>query len=260
MLHVRLLAALALCGYASAQAPVYSSAGIVNASDYSQGPFAPNSVISIFGTGLSWGTDAYSIADVNAGRLPSQLAGVQVHVSGWVAPLLFVSPNQINFLMPSNRIPGKVTVSVVRQSLRGPDVELKLEDAAPALFDSYGSPGFVIAQQWLDWTLVDSATPAHAGDDIILYATGLGPIKPGLGQPDELPARSASLERLEDLRIYLDGSPIPRSAIAFAGIAAGSPGVYQIGITLPDRLPENPEIRVAIGSHISAPGLRLALK
>ena len=41
-------------GTAWAQAPTYSAAGIVNAWDYSPGPFAPNSVLSLFGTNLSW--------------------------------------------------------------------------------------------------------------------------------------------------------------------------------------------------------------
>jgi hypothetical protein len=33
--------------------PSYSAAGIVNASNYAAGPFAPNSVIAVFGVGLA---------------------------------------------------------------------------------------------------------------------------------------------------------------------------------------------------------------
>src|ERR1035438_2751346 len=52
-MHAGVIAGVALCGHLWAQAPYYTSASIVNASDYSPGPFAPSSVLSLFGTNRS---------------------------------------------------------------------------------------------------------------------------------------------------------------------------------------------------------------
>ena len=114
------LAALS-SGAAWGQAPAYSAAGIVNASNYAPGPFAPNSVISIFGSNLSWSTHALAAADISGANLPLTMAGVQVIVSNWPAALLYVSPTQINFIVPSDEIAGDVQVRVVRQGVTGPE-------------------------------------------------------------------------------------------------------------------------------------------
>jgi len=68
------VAGVALCGNLWADGPYYITASIVNASDYSPGPFAPSSVLSLFGTGLAWTTEAVSPATLAGGSLPTQLA------------------------------------------------------------------------------------------------------------------------------------------------------------------------------------------
>jgi len=130
------VAAAVLCGAAWGQAPVYSAAGIVNASDFSAGPFAPNSVLSLFGANLSFGTAAVTTASIEAATLPTQLADVGVYVDNQAAPLLFVSAGQINFLVPSNETPHAASLQVVRQGITGPAVSITLLAAAPALFTS----------------------------------------------------------------------------------------------------------------------------
>lgn len=80
---------------ALAQKPTIT--GIVNAASYAAptlllDAIAPGSIATIFGTNLSSQTlTATSLP------LPTQLADMQVKVDGVPAPLLFLSPNQINF-------------------------------------------------------------------------------------------------------------------------------------------------------------------
>ncbi len=254
------LLALAFCGAASAAAPSYTSAGIVNASNFAPGPFAPNSALSIFGAGLAWSSQAITAGDIQSGLLPTSLNGVQVFVSGWPAPLFYVSESQINFLMPTNQIAGNATVRVVRQGVSGPDVSVAIVEAAPGLFDSPATPGYAIAQLWPDYSLVAPDSPVSAGDIIMLYATGLGMTKPYPSRPDEIPAFAGALARFEELRVYLDGAPLERANILWAGISPGSAGLYQINLKLPEGIGPNPEIRVSVGGQITPPGLRLALK
>jgi len=185
------LVSVALCGTLWGQAPYYTSASIVNAADYSPGPFAPASVLSLFGTNLAWTTEAVSPQTLAGGSLPTQLAAVIVCVDSVPVPLLYASPTQINFLVPSSQIPGDVTVTVVRQGVHGPLTTITLVDAAPALFVLEG--GFAIAQDWnTNYTLMTSGAPAHAGDIAVLYATGLGHTNPPW--PSGVVAQSAAFE------------------------------------------------------------------
>jgi uncharacterized protein (TIGR03437 family) len=204
MQRLRLILAALAAGAAWGQAPAYSVGNIVNSSDYTGGPFAPNSVVSIFGTNLSWSTAALTSANIIGNTLPTELASVEVYVDNWPAPMLYVSATQINFIVPSNEISGSSTVRVVREGVTGPEVALALIDAAPALFDL--GTGFTIATH-ADGTLITAASPAHANDIIVLYATGLGQTEPNPA-PGEIPQTGAQLVDVNFLVVYLDGTPL----------------------------------------------------
>jgi uncharacterized protein (TIGR03437 family) len=72
-----------------------ASLAIVSAADYRGGQFAPDSIVTAFGTNL-----ASSLEAAQSLPLPVVLAGTMVTVNGVPAPLFFVSPTQINFLLP----------------------------------------------------------------------------------------------------------------------------------------------------------------
>ncbi len=57
----------------------------------------PGTIVSILGTNLS---DSTAAAPANANPLPTELANTQVYFDGIQAPLLFVSPTQINAQVP----------------------------------------------------------------------------------------------------------------------------------------------------------------
>ena len=145
---IRIWLALAvLCaGTARGAGPSYSAAGIVNASNFTAGPFAPNSVISVFGAGLARSTHALADARPgslsprrSAGRcLPVEMNYVRVYVQDQPMPLLFVSDGQVNFLMSSVESAGPVKVRVVTEGITGPEITVTLVDAAPALFSMAG--------------------------------------------------------------------------------------------------------------------------
>jgi uncharacterized protein (TIGR03437 family) len=58
---------------------------------------APGTLVSILGTSLA---DSTAAADPHANGLPLELGGVQFYVDGMRAPLLYVSPTQVNAQMP----------------------------------------------------------------------------------------------------------------------------------------------------------------
>ena len=255
MLRMWLVFALLLANTAWGQAPVYSAAGMVNGPNYAPGPFAPNSIVSIFGSGLARSSQGVTAGDILNNTLPTELNGTHVYVMNSPAPLLYVSDGQVNFLVPGNQLDGDVKIRVVREGLTGPEVTVTLVDAAPALFQT--AAGYAIAAH-LDNSLIAPGSPAQAGEIIVVYACGLGRTLPNPA-PGAIPQSAAVIQRLSDLKVYLGGAAIDAASILYAGLTPGSAGLYQINLVLPDNPGTDPEIRVAIADQSSPAGLKLAM-
>jgi uncharacterized protein (TIGR03437 family) len=253
------LGAGVFCGALWGAAPSYEAAGILNVADLSPGPFAPNTVVALFGTDLAWSTQAITAEDVRAGLLPTALNGVQVFVSGWPAPLYLISPSQINFLMPPNQVAGQVKIRVVRQGVNGPNVVVTIKDAAPGLFPNPDAQGYAIAQRWPGYSLNAPGTPSDPGGIVILYATGMGITENFPSRPDEIPQRAGTFDPRRDFRVFLNGDPLSGDMVLYAGLCPGFAGLYQINLRLPDDTPRDPEIRVGIDGVTSPAGLKLAV-
>lgn len=256
MSRAPLVLVVLLAGAAWAQAPAYTTDGIVNSSNYAPGPFAPNSVLSIFGSNLSWYTYALEAGDIAANVLPIELQGVEVYVDDWPSPMLYVSATQINFIVPGNEIAGDITVRVVREGVSGPEVTVTLADAAPALFDV--GTGYAIATH-ADGTLLTDASPAQPGETVVVYATGLGATEPN-PSPGEIPQTAAPIQLLTSLTVTLDATALPSFRIKYAGATPDSVGLYQINIELPPDVGTDPGIQVAVGAQSCPAGLQLAVQ
>jgi uncharacterized protein (TIGR03437 family) len=254
------LAAAGFCGAAWGQAPAYSAAGIVNASDYSPGPFAPNSALTIFGTNFSFITAGLTQENIVSATLPFELGDISVYIDNTPVPLLYVSSGQINFLVPTNEIAGAVPLRVVRQGLTGPTVTITLVNSAPALFSS--PDGYALAQDYnAQYATVTAAAPAQPGDLIVLYATGLGGTQP-LPLTGEIPEYGGSIQpsALSQFQVLLNGQALNPMTVPYAGLTPGFAGLYQVNFYLPGNCPPNPQIQLAVGSQISAAGINLAVQ
>jgi uncharacterized protein (TIGR03437 family) len=253
------LALAVLCvGTARGAAPSYSTAGIVNTPNSTLGPFAPGSVVSIYGTGLGESAEGTAL-DAGALKLPFELNNAHVYVGGYPAPMLFASESQINFLIPSNMIPGAVTIRVAVDGNTipsGPEITVQLVDAVPALFPMAG--GYAIATHD-DGTVLTPDSPAHAWDIVVIYLTGLGRIQLK-SAPEDIPTRAWPILQLSDLQVSLGGVVMDPAFVKYAGVTPGSAGLYQINLALPDKLGTDPEIRVAVAGQSSPAGLKLPLR
>jgi uncharacterized protein (TIGR03437 family) len=236
-------------------APIYDAASIVNAADNQSGALAPNTLGTIYGANLAYSTAAISVNDILGGVLPTVLgtSETQVFVNNYPADLYYVSPTQINFLVPPNQTAQSAVVRVTIDGLAGPAIPVPLARAAPGLFQ-LDLQNAVATEA--DGSVLTPATPAKPGDIVILYATGLGAVAPPAiyGQA---PTAAASLVAGANLSILLDGVAVDPSAIAYAGVAPGYAGLYQINLTLPLSTGSNPEIRLQLDGAISIPGLHL---
>jgi uncharacterized protein (TIGR03437 family) len=229
------------------QAPCYSAAGIVNAASNQPG-LASATWVSLYGDGLAYQTRDRTGAD----ELPG-MGGVNVYVNGLPTWVSYVSPLQVNFLLPSGLTVPQATIQLAREGTVGPAIEVLLDDSAPALFQL--DRATVVAAH-TDWTVVTPESPARAGQYVILYATGLGPFLFRLDDY-EIPETANPILRRPEMRLLLDGEAVDDVLLEYVGTAPGFIGVYQINLKLPDRIGPNPEVRIALGDRISPPGLRL---
>ncbi|MGD0438739.1 MAG: hypothetical protein ABSB86_19935 [Bryobacteraceae bacterium] len=238
--------------------PVYSAASIVNAADNQVGPLAPNTIATIYGQNLAYGTAALTAGDVLGGVLPTALAGTQVRVliGGEGANLYYASPTQINFLVPSDLLPLTANLQLVIDGLDGPAIPIQLAASAPALFQLDAQNAVATKA---DGSVLRPTAPAAPGDIVILYATGLGQTNPPV-ESGVLPTEAAPLSDIADFSVVLDGTAVEPKAIAYAGIAPGFAGLYQINVTRPASTGPNPQIQIGLGGVLSPPGVHLPVQ
>jgi uncharacterized protein (TIGR03437 family) len=217
-----------------------------------QPSIAPGGLFSIFGNNL-----AASTAKAEAVPLPLDLGGVKVRVGGLDAPLLFVSPGQINAQMPYEAAPcgpanaGCAASAIVISSggvSRAP-IYATVVAAAPALFTS--ETGSTIAQNQ-DYTLNSPQAPAAAGSVVTVFLTGLGAVsnQPPTGTAASFTELSPAVSKFT---ATVNGLAAP---VYFAGLTPGFVGLGQVNLQIPTSLaPGTHPLVVTTGSFASNTGM-----
>jgi uncharacterized protein (TIGR03437 family) len=248
-------ALLAVAGASLAQTPVVNSRGVVNAASFTAS-VAPGSLVSIFGSNL-----AAQPAQATAIPLPTSLGGVTVTFNGFNAPLLYVSPGQINAQIPF-AVPSNQTVNIVVNNngvLSGPQT-VDVNAYAPGVFSlngyavaihsdgSLAAPASAIPQI--------SSRPAAPGETLEILTTGLGPVSP--------PALTGN-NSLDMLRhtiatpsVLIGGS---LAQVTFSGLSPQFVGVYQLNVVVPPNISPGGSIQlqVQIGGAVDTGNTTIAV-
>ncbi len=233
-------------------APSYTIASIVNSASNGAATLAPNTIATVYGSDLSYNTRAIAAIDLNGGFLPTVLGGVQVYVGGFQAGLYYVSPHQINFLIPNLLGAGLTSFAVVREGTAGPTIKITLLEVAPSLFELNAD---TVISTHADGSLVTKDAPADGGEVVILYALGLGHMLPD-PEPGQLASGPAPIQH-KDLRVLVGGDAVDAKRILYAGAAPGFAGLYQVNVRLPDKITANPELRIAVADQTSKAALKI---
>ncbi|MGH9840699.1 MAG: PQQ-dependent sugar dehydrogenase [Blastocatellia bacterium] len=114
-----------------------SQATSVSAANYSGQALAPESIAAAFGTGLS----TMTASAPGGATLPTTLAGVTVRVRNaagaeTTAHLFFVSPTQINFLLPAGTNAGTATVAMTTALGTTAQGTINVAGVSPGLFSA----------------------------------------------------------------------------------------------------------------------------
>ncbi len=210
----------------SVNAPVIAAGGVFNAASYApSAPLAPGAMIAIFGSNLANGA-----TPVNSFPLPEQLSGTLVTIGGEPAPLLYAGSGQINAIVPFGLPVNTNTQVIVRQgNAYTAPMAVTLAGANPAIFTTSGSgtgQGIIIRP---DGNYAQPGTPAQTGDELLIYAVGLGVTNPQA--TDAAPSTASPLlYAAGTATLTIGGQP---ARVDFAGLAPGFAGLYQVNAAVP---------------------------
>lgn len=108
-----------------------SPLAVVNAASYSLGAIPADSIATAFGTNLAVRSEtAQSLP------LPTELSGTTLTINGIPAQLLYVSPTQINFVVPSTVAAGTATVIVSNPTGSYALGTTQITNASPSIFSA----------------------------------------------------------------------------------------------------------------------------
>ncbi|MDX2266778.1 MAG: pre-peptidase C-terminal domain-containing protein [Bryobacter sp.] len=221
---------------------------------------SPGAWVTLTGNNLSRTTRLWGAQDFVGGRLPTTLDGVTVTVGGVPAWVYYISPTQLNVLVPQSLRAGTQEVVVTVDGLRSAAFTVLVEAATPGLFRfdpfdrRYAAAVFASGEFAGPAGLFGTALatrPVKRGEVVQLFATGLG----NAGTQDGIAAEPVA-DLTSRTTVTIGGIP---ARLVFAGRVG--PGLYQINVEAPANAPvgEN-EVRVFINNAASPGGVYLVVE
>jgi uncharacterized protein (TIGR03437 family) len=219
--------------------PLVVSGSVLNAASLQRSGDAlvPGQIISIFG-------DSLAAAVVSTNGLPAvQLGGVQVYLGSTPIPLFFVSPTQINGVVPFT-VPVGQNAQLILERDGVPSVPLAIVTvgARPGIFTSDQSGKGQGTITVASGGLANVNTPAARGDSVTIWCTGLGQVDSVVAVDTGAPTNP--LARVTGKTSVLVGNS--SAEVQFAGLAPGFSGLYQVNIRVPQSAPVGSAVLVTL--------------
>lgn len=221
--------------------PEIAPGGVVNGASFNS-KVAPGSLFSVFGSSLALSTQSAA-----ALPLPTIIAGTSVTIGGKQAPLVFVSPAQINAQVPYETLEGQnVPVIVTVNGVSSPAVNVTVLASAPGIFQ-FGQRRAVV--QNADYTVNNSDNPADANSYVVAYLTGAGNVDNAV--PTGGPASADPISRPRG-PVTATIADMPAD-VAFGGLTPGFVGLMQVNLKVPNLQPGTYPLVVTVNGEKSNP-------
>lgn len=207
----------------------------------------PESIASIYGSNLAPATQ-----QANTQPPPQSLAGVTLTITdsagtARIAPLMYVSPTQINFVVPAATAPGAASFSIATGGAAPLTTTSTIQSVAPTLFSMSGDGRGVAAATAIEAPVSNpqlqtpvpvfqctasgcTATPIQLTASTTLYLTLYG---------TGIRNRSA----LAQVTANINGTNVP---VLYAGPQASYAGLDQVNLSLPVSLSGSGDVNVVL--------------
>lgn len=240
-------------GNFAAVLPRFAAEALVNAAGFQPGPQSPGALVTLFGQNLAPRTEAATSVP-----LPTELAGTQVLILGQAAPLLYVSPGQINFQAPYSLAllarPGSQFPVVVRHSQMESQPQNLILGTSIAIFRLGAGPAVFHADTFQP---VTATNPARPGEYLVVYAAGLGLTTPTAESGAGGAAQEPLNRTVADTLITLGNRLL---AASYSGLAPHLVGVYQVNFQAPNDFPAGKARLVLLVAGVSSPAVEIDVR
>jgi uncharacterized protein (TIGR03437 family) len=244
------------------QVPQVAANGVLNAASWSS-PVSPGALASVFGSNLA-AKQASATPPYPTALGGTSLGGTTVTINGTAAPLLFVSPGQINFQMPSAVANSEwfnvSSATIVVTTAAGSSAPVAFGLASlPGLFTADGSgcgqASALNIRADGSVSVNSAANSAAPGDYVALYGTGFG--FSATQPPDGMAATGAATLQT------MPGVTVDQSltaSIAYAGLAPTLAGVDQINFQVPAATRNGCAVPVLASEGLGGPAVTIAVE
>ncbi len=222
---------------APCNASAQSTATTVSGASYDRNSVTSDGIVSVFGTGL-----ASSTQGAISQPLPTVLAGISVTITDnlgvkRLAPLFYVSPTQINFLVPNGTATGDAALTITNGNNEIAKGTVKINAVAPGLFSTDASGQGIAAglavRVKADGTQI--ITPLDAAIDLGVTSERVYLVLFGTG----IRFRSGTA----DVQAQVGGLNL---AVDYAGAQGEFAGLDQVNLLLPTSLSGSGQTKVSL--------------
>ena len=203
--------------------------GIANAG--SSAPFTAGvsrgGFIALYGSNLSSTT-------LQDDTKPFLLGGVQVMINNRPAPIRYVRSDVVLAIVPYATTGTVASIQVINNGVPSDVRTVRVKNGTPGVYTSpAGGIGYAVAQHVEDnsYSTVTPQNPAHPGETILVYLTGLGDVDPPVGDGMAAPGPPDPLAVAVTTPVALvDGET---AVVTFAGLTPSQIALYAMNVTIP---------------------------
>jgi uncharacterized protein (TIGR03437 family) len=229
-----------------------AASGVVNTASQLGGAVAPGEIVTITGTAI--GPAGSSPAELESAHvIGSVVRGARAYFDGVAAPLLYAGRNELVAVVPYS-VSGKTSTMLQLDYLGDLPAPLTLPvaTAAPGLFAGASGAGTGVILN-ADHTANSSAHPAHAGDVVTLYLTGVGMTN---SPYNGVIAGATPPTPLLPVTVTIGGQNA--SVVAVSGAPGLAAGMAEARVTVPAGLaPGAQSVVLTAGGVASQPGVAI---
>jgi uncharacterized protein (TIGR03437 family) len=235
--------------------PTLDPGGIVSsANPFGGSTGSPGALLTIYGKNLAGATQA-AVEFPNVYPLPDTFGGVTVIIGNFVAPIYSITSTAINIQVPYG-LAVRTQAVTVQQGLSLATGQLAMAPVTPSLFSMDESGSGQGAERIANTAIIPApvgtfpgSRPAHPGEYLEVYCTGLGAVSPTVATGAAPSGTNLSHTVLTPTATV--GS-LP-ATVLFSGLTPGIAGLYVVDIQIPDTVQTGDAVPIAltIGNVVS---------
>jgi len=226
--------------------PVITS--LINAASSTDAGCSPGAASTLLGTGFV----KSGVKAAETTPFPTELIGLKVQANGVALPVFYASENQVNFQCPELAVGANISLIIQGETGASAPLATTMQFATPGIYTMSGNgrgQGVVFLSGTPNVAMSPikgiPSQPAPQGASISIYASGLGATSVTVAPGDPAPSDPLA-EVIAPVDVLINSE---KAEVAFAVLAPGYSGLYQVNAKVPMSTPIGNTIPVQLVVH-----------